>query len=49
MVVQKNTERNSETFVRSDQDGIYVKIDGARGKQSMEYFGVKGRSGGGLR
>ena len=53
---EQNIERNLDNFVRSDQNGIDVKIIsmerfrlGAWGKQSMEIFGVEGISGGGSR
>ena len=38
MVVHKKTGSTSETFVRSDQDGIDVKID-FNGKVSIRFSG----------
>ena len=52
MVVQENTGRTSEKFVRSARIGLTSKLVstgrfrlGDRGRQSMEDFGVKGISG----
>ena len=50
--MHKNTGRTSEKFMRLDQDRIDVKTDVkgkvlimCSGRQSVEDFGIKGRSG----